>query len=86
LNKLRENQTPDSELFNYLSLKADIEEIEEKDILPEIQFCLKELSSLEIKKKLDQISQEIKKAEKEKDLEKIEKLTQEFNQWAKEIT
>jgi len=101
LNKLRENQTPDSEFFNYLSLKADIEEvaetsshlpprsrsaIEEKEILSEIQFCLKEIQSLEIKKKLDQISQEIKKAEEEKDLEKIEKLIQEFNQRAKEIT
>lgn len=86
LNKLRENQTPDSELFNYLSLKADIEEVEEKEILSEIQFCLKEIQSLEIKKKLDQISQEIKKAEEEKDLEKIEKLIQEFNQRAKEIT
>jgi len=85
LIKLKEKQTPDSEFFNCLSLKAEIEEIEEKDILPEIQLCLKELSSLEIKEKLDQISQEIKKAEEVKDLGKIEKLSQEFNKLAKEI-
>lgn len=72
-------------LFNYLALKSEIEEMEEKEIEPEIQYCLKELSSLEIKNKLDQISKGIKKAEEEKDLKKIEKLTQEFNQLAKEI-
>jgi len=72
--------------IDYLSLKAEIEEIEEKDILPEIQLCLKEIQSLEIKNKLDQVSKEIKKAEKEKDLKKIEKLTQEFNKLATELS
>ena len=103
LIKLIENKKPESELFNYLSLKAEIdetsshlpphstsqssaiEEVEEKEILPEIQFCLKEIQSLEIKSKLDLLSQEIKKAEGEKDAKKIEKLTQEFNQLSKEL-
>jgi len=71
--------------FNYLALKAEVEEIKEKEILPEIQFCLKEIQSLEIKNRLDRISQEIKKAESEKDFQKIEKLTQEFNQLTKNI-
>ncbi|MFQ6049692.1 MAG: DNA primase [Candidatus Paceibacterales bacterium] len=75
-----------TDFLNYLSLKAEIEEIEEEEILPEIQFCLKEIQSLEIKNKLGQISQEIKKAEGKKDLKKIEKLTREFNQYAKKIT
>lgn len=84
------------EYFNYLSLKAEIEEVaetssylssrsavEEKEILHEIQFCLKEISSLEIKNRLDQISQEIKRAEIERNFPKIEKLTKEFNQLTK---
>jgi len=71
------------EYFNYLSLKAEIEEIEEKEILPDINFCLKEIHSFEIKNKLDKISQEIKRAETEKDLNKIEKLTQEFSRLVK---
>jgi len=75
----------DSEYFNYLFLKAEIEEIEERDILPEIQYCLKEIQSLGTKQKLDQISLEIKKAEEEKSLEKIERLTKEFNKLSKEI-
>ena len=72
-------------LFNYLSLKAEIEELEEKEILPDIQFCLKEIQCLDIKKKLDQISLEIKKAEDAKDPKKIEELSQEFNKLAKGI-
>ena len=81
-NRVAENQ----EHFNYLSLKADIEEINEKETLPEIQICLKEIQSLEIKTKLDQISQEIKKAESQKDSEKTKKLIQEFNRLTKQIT
>lgn len=85
LIKLGKKQTPDSEFFNYLSLKAEVENEEEKEIVPEIKYCLEELQNSEIKNKLNQISKEIKKAEEEKDLKKIEKLTQEFNQLAKEI-
>ncbi len=82
LIKLKKKEKPEGEFFNYLSLKAEIEEIEEKDILPEIQYCLKEIQKLEVKNKLDQISQGIKKAEGERDSEKLEKLKQEFNQTA----
>jgi len=82
-----EKLSPDVQnYFSYLSLKAEVEEIEEKDIESEIKICLKEIQSLEIKNKLDQISKGIKKAEEEKDLKKIEELTQEFNQLAKEIS
>lgn len=80
LVKLRKNQTPESEIFNRLSLEAEIEELEKENILPEIKFCLQEIQSLEMKNKLDQISLEIKKAEREADFKKIEELTQEFNQ------
>jgi len=74
-----------TDVFNTLCLRAEIEEIEEKEILPEIQCCLREIRSIEIKNKLDHISKEIKKAEEEKDSKKIEKLSQEFNQLAKNI-
>jgi len=72
--------------FNYLVLKAEIEEIDEKDILPEIQICLNEIRSLEIKNKLDQVSKEIKKAEEEKNSKKIKELIQEFNKLATELS
>jgi len=99
LTKLEKKENPNSEffsypsaakgeeethLFDYLSLKAEVEEIEEKDIEPEIKICLKEIQSLEIKNKLDELSKKIKKAEEEKNSKKIEKLIQEFNEFAKE--
>ncbi len=71
-------------LFNTLALQAEIEEIEGKDIIAEVESCLSELNSLETKSKLDQISKDIKKAEGEKDSKKIEELTKEFNQLIKE--
>ncbi len=61
-----------------------MEEIEEKEIVLEIQCCLKEILAMEIKNKLDQISLEIRKAEEEKNLEKVEELIKEFNQVAKQ--
>ena len=72
----------DEELKNFfdcLSFKNEIEEIEEKDALLEIQSCLKELQLLDIKAQLSETSKNIKNAEQEKDFKKIEKLTQEFN-------
>ncbi len=74
-----------ADTFNYLSLKAEIEEIEEKDILPEIQCCSRELQMMEIKKKLDDISKDIKKAEEEKDSKKITNLSQQFKDLASKL-
>ena len=83
LIKLEKRESPKGEFFNYLSLKSEIEEMEEKDIEPEIQYCLKEIQKLGVKNKLDLLTQEIKKAEEEKNSKEIEKLTQEFNLWVK---
>ena len=83
LIKLEKRESPKGEFFNYLSLKSEIEEMEEKDIEPEIQYCLKEIQKLGVKNKLDLLTQEIKKAEEGKNSKEIEKLTQEFNLWVK---
>ena len=85
MTKLKKKQEPVSDFFNYLALKAEIEEVEEKEIASEIQHCLREIDFLEIKNKLDQISKDIKKAEEDKDVKKIEKLTQEFNLCSKSL-
>ena len=80
LISLKKNQTSNSDDFNYFFLKAEIEEIDKERILPEIKFCLKEIQTLKIKNKLGQISLEIKGAEGEGNSEKINGLTQKFNQ------
>ncbi len=75
-----------SDFFNYLTLKAEIEgEEEEEEIGKEFENCLKEIKFLGIKNKLDKISQEIKKAEEEKDSKSSSKLIEEFNYWTKQI-
>ncbi len=80
LMKLKEGSKIDSELFNCLALKSEIEEIEEKDIEPEIEYCLSEIGSIKIKNELNEMSQEIKKAEDEKNWERVGELTKDFNQ------
>ena len=69
--------------FNYLFLKKDIEEIEAPE--KEIENCLKEIHSIYIKTRLDEISQDIKKAEQERDFQMVDHLTQKFNQLSQQL-
>ena len=85
LADLKSRAQGSEEYFNYLSFKAEVEELEEKDILPEIQFCFREIQLLDIKSKLEQISKEIKKAEEARDIPKVEELTKNFHQLSKQI-
>jgi DNA primase len=71
--------------FNYLLLKSEVEEFEEEDKEVEFQACLKEFRILGIKNKLDSIAKEIKKAEEEKDSQKINQMIEAFNQLSREL-
>lgn len=85
-NQLAEKLAPETKnYYNALLLKSEIEEMAEKEILPEIQFCLKEIQSLDVRSKLEKISRELKKAESDKNLEKIKDLVEEFSKVSKEI-
>jgi len=77
---LRENKQ--NEQIDYLSLKT---EVEQADVDPEEEFkdCFKGLKTLVIRERLDNISKEIKKAEQEKNSEKVQELIQQFNQCSK---
>jgi len=85
LEKLKKKENFDSEFFNYLCLKAEVEELEEKDILSEIEFCLKEIQFLDAKSKMGEISREIKKSEEEKDGKKTGDLVQKFKDKISEL-
>jgi DNA primase len=85
LNKIKPPEEL-AEFINYLFLKSEVEEIEEKDLEKEIKICLREIRNLEIKDKLNEISKEIKKAEEEKDSSKIQKLIEEFNFYSKSLS
>jgi len=67
------------DFYNRLCLQSEIEEIEEKEIVPELRNCLKEIQNLDVKNQLNQLSQDIKRAEEEKDFKKIEELTKKFH-------
>jgi DNA primase len=85
LNFPLENLSPEAlDFFNYVSLKSEIEEIEEKELMKEANLCFKEIRSLEIKGKLNEISNEIRKAEENKSPE-TKKLLEEFNFYSKTL-
>jgi DNA primase len=73
-----------SDFFNQLALKSEIEEIEEKDVLSEIEYCLEEINLIEINNQLTEISWEIKKAEEDKKWQKVEQLSKKFNELLKQ--
>ena len=82
LQKQKEKKDPVlEEKINYLRLKAEVEE--DTDSQKEIICCFKELKSLGVKEKLSKICQDIKKAEKEKDSNKVQELIQQFCQYSK---
>ena len=66
------------EKIDYLTLKAEVELVD-LDLEHEFQNCFQELKNLVLKDKLNNISREIKEAEQNKDLNRIQELTQKFN-------
>jgi DNA primase len=70
------------DLFNYLLLKSEVEEVEDVD--QELKICGQEIQCLEKKYRLNLISQEIKKAEEDRNLEKVKALLKEFNTLSQE--
>ncbi len=76
----------DGELKNFLaalSLRAEIEY--EEDSEEEIQLCLAELKSMEVKNKLKKISEDLKGAEKVGDQKLINNLMEKFNKLTQEL-
>ena len=83
---LKQQKTlPQSDEFvNYLFLRGEVEG-ESVDCSAEVKLSLREIEKMETKNKLDGISQEIKKAELEKELERVNNLTREFNKLANKL-
>jgi len=71
-----------NEQIDHLSLKAEIEEINPENE-KEFESCIREFKTLVIRDKLDKISKEIKKAEQNKNIDKVQELVQEFSQYSK---
>lgn len=72
-------------LINYLIFKVEYCELEEKEVLSEINYCLKEIKVYNLKEKMSQIGLDIKEAEENKDKEKIKDLKHKFYKLAEEL-
>ncbi len=76
----------DVQLKNFLAALALRAEAEyQEDGQDEILLCLLQLKNIELKNKLEAISQEIKKAEQEHDPQKVNSLIEQFNILTKEL-
>ena len=88
-NLKSKNKPPSEEkyLINYLTFKAEHCDIEEKDVLDEIDSCIKELKANKIKEEMKEISLELKELENQPkaDPPKARKLTQKFSKLAEEL-
>jgi DNA primase len=76
------------ETNEFLDKLCFIAEEESHDVKPEqeIQTCLNEIQSLDIKAKLDAISMKIKQCERENNQEKVEALTKEFQTLSQKLS
>ncbi len=83
INQIQKSISVESHFLDYLFLKGEMLEVIEPEL--EIQTCLNELNSFEIRQKLDIISKSIKKAETEKNLGKVDSLMKEFNDLSQRI-
>jgi len=73
-------------LKNYLIFKIEHCNLEEKEILPEIDCCIRELKSHKIKQEMSEVSLDIKEAEQNKEKAKLKKLTQKFSKLAEQLS
>ncbi len=73
------------EKINYLGMKSEVE-LENVDCEKEAVNCLSEIKNIVIKKKLNEISFQMKKAEAKKDFVESEKLKKEFNSYCQKLS
>jgi DNA primase len=79
IDSLKNGAPPEEykDFLNTLSLRAEVEY--EEDGCQEIQLCLAQLKDIDIREKRIKISKEIKQAEQEGNLQKVNELIKEFN-------
>ena len=88
-DKLKKTLSPDSfEKLNTISMEVEAwrQEEEDDDCKQEFTKCLNRIRDLKIKNELRQISEKIKQAETQKQIEKIKLFTEEFNELAKKLS
>ncbi len=89
LKKQKKNEKidlPDQPYYiEHIVFQIEHYDLEDKDILKEINFGIKEIKLNYFKKKLSELSLAIKRAEREGDKKDAKKLSEEFNKLSKEL-
>jgi len=84
---LKKINKEDSEKLNYLSLKTEmLQELSQKDQDIDFCDCLREIKNMEVKSRLEGISQELKAAEFQKDAKKVALLVNQFHELTKKLS
>jgi len=68
-----------------LIFKVEHCNLEEKDVLEEINYCIKEIKTNKIKEEMSQVSLDMKQAEQKKNKNELKKLTAKFSKLAKQL-
>jgi DNA primase len=79
----------DDEFKNYLAtlaIASDLHNYNEKEGKDELMLCIFQLKNIELRNKLNQISQDIKQAEFDKDPQKVNNLIEKFNTLSKDLS
>jgi len=71
--------------LDHIMFQVEHYNLDKKEVIKEINFCIREIKSNHFKKKLSEISLAIKKSEREGDKKMVKKLTEEFNKLSKEM-
>jgi len=74
------------QLKNHLSFKAEHFDLEDKEILEEIDFCIREIKSFKLKKQMSELSLEIKEAEAKKNKKRLKSLKEKFFKKANQLS
>jgi len=84
---LKDLKKEDSEKLNYLSLKTEmLLELSQKDQDIDFCDCLREIKNMEVKSRLEAMSQELKTAEFQKDSKKVTLLLNQFRELIKKLS
>jgi len=71
--------------LNHIIFQVEHYSLEPKEIIKQINFCIKEIKSNYLKRRLSDVSLMIKKFEREKNKQEVKKLIEEFNKLSKEL-
>jgi len=86
LEKIKKEENEEfKELIDTLCLKGEVDMEGEMEPTTEIKFCLNELKSINIKKRLKKISEEIKEAEQNQNEQEITDLIKKFKKFSQKL-